>query len=84
MNDFEMIVGDGRIAFERVIGRSPEPDAVFPDTGNLCVLDEPTETLDKSNRSTTAERNDWAISISNRISIVLSNLRQSRNIDWSV
>ena len=63
MNDFKMLVGDGRITFERIVCRSPEPDAVFPDTGNQRVLDEPTETLDKANRSATAKRDDRAITI---------------------
>lgn len=75
MHDFEMFVSDGRIAFKRIVGRSPEPDTVFPDAGDQCVLNEPAEALDKANRSATTKRDDGAITVLNCKTVVLGDLR---------
>ena len=73
MDDFQMLLCDGWLARERVVSRSPNPDAVLTNAGNQDVMSQPGKTLHESDWPAAAERDDWPIPVLNRLTIMLSN-----------
>ena len=84
MNNFQIFIRNGWLALERVVSRSPDPDSVFANAGNQIVVGQAAKTLNKSNRPSAAQCDDWPIPVLNRLTIVLSNCRKSRTVDRCV
>ncbi len=84
MNHFKMFVNNGRLALERVVGRSPDPDSILSDAGNERVVRQAAKTLNKSNRPAAAKCDHWPITALNRLTIMLSNRRKGWPVDRCV
>jgi len=73
MDNLKMFLSYSWLALKRVVSRSPDPDSVFANAGNQCVVGQAAKTLNKSNWSATAQCDDWPITVLNRLTIMLSN-----------
>ena len=81
MNHFQMFLSDRRLAFERVVSRSPDPDSVFADAGNGRVVYQAAKTLDKPDGPAAAQCHHGAISMLNCLAIMLGQCHKGWTVD---